>query len=177
MKFARLQMDDGEIRPVIIQEGFWRGLTGDAPQVVVDDLAAKWGDELPHDEIRKEIQKHLEAHHKCKVILPRAETDDRVVTVEMIPTSWTGMLVLDLYVRANKIKMWLDVQTLDGRLCPDRGSELAFLQMLDRRRYSISLVQGRWEQYEAGSRKGIGVRERETNGPAVRAKRVQRARG
>jgi hypothetical protein len=110
MKFARLQMDDGEIRPVIIQEGFWRGLTGDAPQVVVDDLAAKWGDELPHDEIRKEIQKHLEAHHKCKVILPPAETDDRVVTVEMIPTSWTGMLVLDLYVRANKIKMWLDAE-------------------------------------------------------------------
>ncbi len=107
MKFCQLQMDDGEIRPVIIQEDFWRGLTGDAPQVVVDDLAAKWGDELPHDEIRKEIQEHLEAHHKYKVILQPAETEDRV-TVGMIPTSWAGMLILDLYARANNVDMLLD---------------------------------------------------------------------
>jgi hypothetical protein len=40
-------------------------------------------------------------------------------------------------------------------------NEMGFLQMLDRRRYTISLVAGRGEHYEAGSRKGVGVRERQ----------------
>ncbi len=115
MKFARLQMDDGEIRPVIIKEGFWRCLTGDAPQDIVDNIAADYaaanpGDEFPGDEIRKWIQERLESENECKVILPPAETDDRVVTVEMIPTSWVAMLTLDLYVRANQVKMWLDYE-------------------------------------------------------------------
>jgi hypothetical protein len=54
------------------------------------------------------------------------------------------------------------VKTVDGKLCPEKDSEMAFLQMLDRRRYAVSLVPGRWEQYEASSRKGVGVREGET---------------
>jgi hypothetical protein len=53
------------------------------------------------------------------------------------------------------------VQTVDGKLRADAGNEMAFLQMFDRRRYAVSLIPGRWEQYEAGSRKGVGVRKRE----------------
>jgi hypothetical protein len=115
MKFARLQMDDGEIRPVIIQEGFWRCLTGDAPQDFVDRIAADYtalnpSDEFAHDAIRKVIQERLESQNECKVILPpRPQPDDEDhCYVELMPTNWTGMLVLDLYARANEVYMWLD---------------------------------------------------------------------
>ena len=70
----------------------------------------------------------------------------------------------------------VEVKTVDGKLCPEDGNELAFLQMLDRRRYAVSLVAGRWEQYEASSRKGVGVREREAEGQPVRTERVARPR-
>lgn len=66
----------------------------------------------------------------------------------------------------------VSVKTIDGKLCPSPGSELAFLQMLDRRRYVISLVAGRWEQYEAGSRKGVGIHERASDGHAIRTKKM-----
>jgi len=55
----------------------------------------------------------------------------------------------------------ISVNTVDGKLCPDAGHELAFLQMLDRRRYVVSLVAGRRERYEAGSRKSTGVTDRQ----------------
>lgn len=51
----------------------------------------------------------------------------------------------------------VQVRSVDGRIMPEPGHELAFLQMLDRRRYAICLVTGRWEQYEAASRKAAGV--------------------
>ncbi|MEJ7606042.1 MAG: hypothetical protein WKF37_07190 [Bryobacteraceae bacterium] len=59
------------------------------------------------------------------------------------------------------------VNTVDGKLCPEPGHELAFLQMLDRRRYAVSLIAGKWEQYEAASRKEAGVRlgEQAAQGP------------
>ena len=53
------------------------------------------------------------------------------------------------------------VQAVDGKLCAEPGNEMAFLHVLDRRRYTLSLISGRWEQYEAGSRKEVGVRNRE----------------
>ncbi len=59
------------------------------------------------------------------------------------------------------------LRTVDGKLCPEPGHELAFLQMLDRRRYAISLISGKWEQYEAGSRKETGVRLRQEPVPAI----------
>jgi len=74
--------------------------------------------------------------------------------------------------RRECVRSGVSVQMIDGRLCPEDGHELAFLQMLDRRRYAISLISGVWEQYEASSRKGVGVREREPAGGA----RVKRAR-
>lgn len=40
----------------------------------------------------------------------------------------------------------------DGRLCVDDADNLPFLEVLDRRRYSISLVQGDPELYRASSR-------------------------
>jgi hypothetical protein len=65
-----------------------------------------------------------------------------------------------------------------GRLFPEQGHELEFLQMLDRRRYAVSLVKGKHEHYEAASRKKTGERVRREvarqGPPAIRA---QNARG
>jgi len=52
------------------------------------------------------------------------------------------------------------VEAIEGKMVPQKGQELAFLYLLDRRRYVVSLIAGKWEQYEAGSRKGVGIRER-----------------
>lgn len=40
----------------------------------------------------------------------------------------------------------------DGKLFPEPGHELAFLMLLDRRRYTVTLIQGQPETYEAASR-------------------------
>jgi hypothetical protein len=53
----------------------------------------------------------------------------------------------------------ISVDSIDGQLVPNKGEELAFLNLLDRRRYVVSLIPGKREQYEAGSRKGIPARE------------------
>jgi len=60
----------------------------------------------------------------------------------------------------------------DGKLVPELGQEMTFLQTLDRRRYALMLVDGRWEQYEAASRKAAGIREDEhvRRAPATRAR-------
>lgn len=52
----------------------------------------------------------------------------------------------------------VEIHLKDGKLIPEPGHELAFLQMLDRRRYAVSLITGTWEQYEAPNRKEAGVR-------------------
>lgn len=73
-------------------------------------------------------------------------------------------------------KAEIEVNVVDGKLRPTAGNEMGFLQMLDRRRYTLSLIAGRWEHYEAGSRKGVGVRERQqaaqtqTRGNTIRRK-------
>jgi hypothetical protein len=110
MKFIQMQLDDGSIDSVIFQEGLWRCLTGDAPQELVDRIAAEFavqypdGGELPHDdEIRAWIQQGLESHYEGKVILPPSHG-----LVELMPTTWTVMLVLDLYGRANELDMTID---------------------------------------------------------------------
>lgn len=59
---------------------------------------------------------------------------------------------------------------MDGKLVPENGQEMAFLQILDRRRYALMLIDGRWEQYEAASRKAAGVREEEEQAPGVPAR-------
>jgi hypothetical protein len=69
------------------------------------------------------------------------------------------------------------VRSVHGKLCPEPGHELAFLQMLDRRRYALSLVSGKWEQYEASSRKDVGVRIRQGASRTVPARRARRAGG
>jgi hypothetical protein len=56
-------------------------------------------------------------------------------------------------------KNGVSISTIDGQLCPDKGAELAFLNILDRRRYVVSLIPRKHEQYEAGSRKWVGIRE------------------
>ncbi len=68
------------------------------------------------------------------------------------------------------------VRMVDGRIMPEPGHELGFLQMLDRRRYALSLVSGRWEQYEAASRKAAGVVEREQAAAAAPARPIARVR-
>jgi hypothetical protein len=47
----------------------------------------------------------------------------------------------------------------EDKLCPAPKQELAFLEMLDRRRYVVSLVNGKWERYTAASRKSVGVHQ------------------
>ena len=90
----------------------------------------------------------------------------------------TSMTNLRRACRLNRIAIDMD----EGQLVPRKGQELAFLNLLDRRRYVISLIAGKWEQYEAGSRKGVGVHERRaeemaTDTPSLRTskRRVQRA--
>jgi len=41
----------------------------------------------------------------------------------------------------------------NGKLFPEPGHELAFLMLLDRRRYTVTLVEGQPETYEAASRR------------------------
>lgn len=53
----------------------------------------------------------------------------------------------------------IDVQLLDGKLSPAPKQELAFLEMLDRRRYVISLVNGKWERFAATGRKPVGIHQ------------------
>jgi len=43
----------------------------------------------------------------------------------------------------------------NGRIYPQRGCELAFLELLDRRRYTVELVDDSEELYLAGNRRGI----------------------
>jgi hypothetical protein len=70
----------------------------------------------------------------------------------------------------------VQVRVENGKLVPVEGHELAFLQMLDRRRYAISLISGKWEQYEAPNRKAAGVRVEQHAAPPDRAQRASRAR-
>jgi hypothetical protein len=43
----------------------------------------------------------------------------------------------------------------DGKICPEAGNEMAFLQMLDRRRFSIALTEDGPEFYEATGRRNV----------------------
>ena len=63
----------------------------------------------------------------------------------------------------------IPVDSSDGMLAPLKGQELAFLNLLDRRRYVVSLIPRKHEQYEAGSRKNIGIRARAGEGQAEAA--------
>lgn len=71
----------------------------------------------------------------------------------------------------------VQVSMVNGQIIPDRGQEMALLQVLDRRRYALMLVNGRWEQYEAGSRKSAGVRQEAAPERAGRRARHLGARG
>lgn len=51
--------------------------------------------------------------------------------------------------RANQI----DIKTTSGRISPEKGNELAFLEFLDRRRYPCELIAGEPEYYVAASRR------------------------
>ena len=50
-----------------------------------------------------------------------------------------------------------EVVVRNGRITIQAGSELTFLDILDRRRYELELVEGSREQYKAGSRRRIGA--------------------
>lgn len=49
----------------------------------------------------------------------------------------------------------VEVATLKGKIAVAEGHELAFLEVLDRRRYELELVKGSPELFKAGSRKKI----------------------
>lgn len=46
----------------------------------------------------------------------------------------------------------LKVEQKDGKLAPSEGSEMGFLMLLDRRRYTVTLIEKQPETYEAPSR-------------------------
>jgi hypothetical protein len=70
-------------------------------------------------------------------------------------------------------KAGVDVQMVNRKFVPAPGSEMGFLHVLHRRRYAVTLIPGRWEQYEASSRKGVGfVKDKRLNNPACGASRV-----
>jgi len=53
--------------------------------------------------------------------------------------------------RSNGVKY----KTIRGKIAVEDGHELAFLEVLDRRRYELELVEGRPERYRADSRKAV----------------------
>ena len=54
-------------------------------------------------------------------------------------------------------KTGVRVRTVNGRLLVERGSEMGFLEVLDRRRYELELVPGGRERFRASSRNPIGT--------------------
>jgi hypothetical protein len=46
----------------------------------------------------------------------------------------------------------LKIEQKDGKLVPAEGSEMGFLMLLDRRRYTVTLIERTPETYEAPSR-------------------------
>jgi Domain of unknown function (DUF4868) len=63
----------------------------------------------------------------------------------------TSAKLLKRGCKANQIAFTV---TDDGRISPDEGNEMAFLEYLDRRRYPYNLVEGEQEYYVASSRRG-----------------------
>lgn len=51
----------------------------------------------------------------------------------------------------------------DGVVRPEEGHEIAFLQLLDRRRYTVSLINRISEYYEAPNRKSVGTVEQNSS--------------
>jgi hypothetical protein len=48
------------------------------------------------------------------------------------------------------------IEDTNGRITIDSGSEIGFLEVLDRRRYHLELVKNSSEFFKAGSRRKIG---------------------
>lgn len=66
----------------------------------------------------------------------------------------TSMLKLKRGCKHNKIQL----ETENGKIWPAKGFEIAFLELLDRRRYVVELIEKEEELYVAASRKGIPKR-------------------
>ncbi|MHC1575306.1 MAG: Kiwa anti-phage protein KwaB-like domain-containing protein [Candidatus Methanogasteraceae archaeon] len=49
----------------------------------------------------------------------------------------------------------VEVEEMDGKVSPVNGQEMRFLMLLDRRRYSLSLIEENPETYEAASRRKV----------------------
>jgi hypothetical protein len=54
----------------------------------------------------------------------------------------------------------LEVRVRNGQITIPAGSEMTFLDILDRRMYELELVEGAPEQYKAGSRRRVGTQAR-----------------
>ncbi len=62
----------------------------------------------------------------------------------------TSATLLKKGCKANQI----DVKTAGRKIAPKPGSEMAFLELLDRRRYTVELIEEEEEYYVAASRRG-----------------------
>jgi hypothetical protein len=94
-------------------------------------------DFVAFDNIEEYASRHPRAARCIASIRGQAENIDR---------SALRKLCVDTHVGVKFVK---------GRLVVEPGHELAFLEVLDRRRYEIGLVRGQPEQYRAGNRTKI----------------------
>lgn len=67
------------------------------------------------------------------------------------PIKNTSRAKLRALCKANGV----DVQSNDGKIVVSTGYEMGFLEVLDRRRYELELVEGSPERYRAGSRSKV----------------------
>jgi hypothetical protein len=111
------------------------------------------------------ISQYVEDHKRAARIVAALHARD-----DLAATSVTNL-------RKECKRSGVRVRMEDGKLLPEPGHELAFLQLLDRRRYAVMLVAGRWEEYEAPNRKSAGVRVDQQAGRAERTTPATHARG
>ena|ERR1039457_106818 len=110
MKFAELvSTEDKPNRFLILDEDVYDGLNGNAPQNVVDEFrssvekCAEWTDA----EIREHI-KSLASDVNKYTIRARGPQPEGAHCVELMPTHWIEMLIIQLYASANNIPIGYD---------------------------------------------------------------------
>ena len=128
-----------------------------------------------------DVQKHLKEHAKnntehLKVIGSCINLKKLAQYVEKRPRAWRLVASISSRVKLkkeNKIspdklkdsceKQKIAFEEKDGQILPKPGNEMAFLELLDRRRYTVSLIENKPpEFYKALNRKPVALLERKT---------------
>jgi hypothetical protein len=111
MKFAELVFieEDRPNRFMILDEDVYDGLSGNAPQNVVDDFRSSVKDcaELTDAEIRQYIKSGADGVNQC-AIRERGPQPEGAHCVELVPVLWIEMLIIQLYAANNNIPIGYD---------------------------------------------------------------------